>query len=114
MNTVVNILVPENRRGETPFDVRGVQCLGVLEASFRDLYRLWKNHMTVSLVAVDGGYVIRGALRQDTGIRGGIRYQEVGIVLKAEHSNLTRVFKKSDSALSACRKLGLQVVSVEL
>lgn len=104
MNTVVNLLVPESRRGETPVDVRGVQCLGVLEASFRDLYRIWKNYMSVCLVAVEGGYVIRGVLGK----------QELGIVLKAEHSNLTRVFKKSDSALSACRKMGFQVVAVEL
>lgn len=60
--------------------------------------------MSVVLVAVEGGYVIRAVLGQ----------QNTGVFVMAEHSQQMRVFKKADSAIAVCRKLGLPVVSVEL
>jgi len=60
--------------------------------------------MSVVLVAVDGGYVIRAVLGN----------QKSGVFVMAEHSKQMRVFKKADSAIAVCRRLGLPVVSVEL
>lgn len=60
--------------------------------------------MSVVLVAVDGGFVIRAVLGN----------QKSGVFVMAEHSQQMRVFKRADSALSVCRKIGLSVVGVEL
>lgn len=61
--------------------------------------------MSVELVAVEGGYVIRGFFGHS---------RESGVFIMAEHSQQMRIFKKADSALSVCRKLGLPVVAVQL
>lgn len=60
--------------------------------------------MSVSLVSVDGGYVIRALLGN----------QKTGVFVMAEHSRQMRVFKRADSALAVCKKLGLDVVQVQL
>lgn len=61
--------------------------------------------MSVDLVAVEGGYVIRASFGHS---------RESGVFIMAEHSQQMRVFKKADSALAVCRRLGLPVVSVQL
>lgn len=60
--------------------------------------------MSVFLVAVQGGYVIRAVLGN----------QKTGVFLMAEHSKQMRVFKRADSALAVCRKLGFPSVGVQL
>lgn len=60
--------------------------------------------MSVVLVSVDGGFVIRAILGN----------QKSGVFVMAEHSQQMRVFKRADSALAVCRKIGLSVVGVEL
>ena len=104
MNTPTSILAGRDRSFKDSVDVGGIPCLGVLESSIRDNYRQWRHQMSVVLVAVEGGYVIRAVLGN----------QKAGTFIMAEHSQQMRVFKKADSALSVCRKLGLPVVSVEL
>lgn len=60
--------------------------------------------MQVDLVAVEGGYVIRASFGHS---------RDSGVFIMAEHSKQMRVFKKADSALAVCRRLGLAVVSVQ-
>jgi len=91
-------------RGDSVLDIAGFQCQGVLEASLRDQVRMWGRQVSVCLVAVDGGYVIRAVLGN----------QKSGVFVMAEHSRQMRVFKRADSALAVCKRLGLPVVSVEL
>lgn len=79
-------------------------CQGVLEISLRDQYRMWGKNMSVVLVAIEGGYAIRAVLGQ----------QKVGVFLAAEHSKSMRIFKTADSALRVCRKIGMEIVAVEL
>lgn len=97
-------LVRDDHRNAV-IDVGGKPCRGVLEVSFRDSFRLWGKNMSVDLVAVDGGYVIRACFGSN---------RESGVFIMAEHSQQMRVFKKADSALAVCRRLGLPVVSVQL
>lgn len=104
MNSNFSILAGRDQRPSDAIDLRGYMCQGVLEASLRDGFRMWGRQMSVCLVAVDGGYVIRAVLGN----------QKTGVFVMAEHSKQMRVFKKADSALSVCKKLGLPVVSVEL
>lgn len=94
-------------RADSPsvvIDVGGKPCRGVLEVSLRDSFRLWGGNMQVDLVAVEGGYVIRASFGSS---------RAAGVFIMAEHSKQMRVFKKADSALSVCRRLGLSVVSVQ-
>jgi hypothetical protein len=79
-------------------------CQGVLEVSLRDQYRMWGKNMSVVLVSVDGGYAIRAVLGQ----------QNVGVFVASERAKTMRVFKTADSALRVCRKLGMEIVAVEL
>lgn len=104
MNTHFSVLAGRGVQSSLAVELNGFQCKGVLEASLRDGFRMWGRQMSVALVAVEGGYVIRAVLGS----------QKSGVFLMAEHSQQMRVFKKADSALSVCRKLGLPVVSVEL
>lgn len=104
MNPPASLLAGRDQRSSDAVEVGGIPCLGVLEASFRDQFRMWGKQMSVVLVAVDGGYVIRAVLGN----------QKSGVFVMAEHSRQMRVFKKADSAIAVCRRLGLPVVSVEL
>ncbi len=98
--------------GKNPFlgkGHEGVQlgvflCQGVLEISLRDQYRMWGKQMSVVLVSVEGGYAIRAVLGQ----------QKVGVFLASERSKSMRIFKTADSALRVCRKIGMEIVAVEL
>lgn len=104
MNTP-SVLADRDQRSSAPVLVGKVPCLGVREASLIDQVRMWGAQVSVVLVAVDGGYVIRAVLGRDS---------KSGVFVMAEHSKQMRIFKKADSALSVCKKLGLPVVSVEL
>ena len=85
--------------------VGSLPCKGVFESFIAQLFKTYGvNQMSVSLVAVEGGYVIRAVFGKRT----------EGVFVMAEHSKQMRVFKKADSALSVCKRLGLPVVSVEL
>lgn len=97
-------LVPKSDRKSDVIELRGFLCQGVLVGSLRDSYRIWRHQMSVVLVAVDGGFVIRAVLGN----------QKSGVFVMAEHSQQMRIFKRADSALAVCRKIGLAVVGVEL
>lgn len=60
--------------------------------------------MSVVIVAVEGGYVIRAVLGNE----------KTGVFVMAEHSQRMRVFKKADSAFASCRRMGLKDIRVEL
>lgn len=104
MTDKISLLVPKSDRKSAVVELRGLPCQGVLVGSLRDGFRMWRHQMSVVLVAVDGGFVIRAVLGN----------QKSGVFVMAEHSQQMRVFKRADSALSVCRKIGLSVVGVEL
>lgn len=104
MTDNISLLVAKSDRKSAVVELRGVPCQGVLVGSLRDGFRMWRHQMSVVLVAVDGGFVIRAVLGN----------QKSGVFVMAEHSQQMRVFKRADSALSVCRKIGLSVVGVEL
>lgn len=103
--TALNLLSGKKPHSTEPIEVGGILCQGVLEVSLRDQFRMWGKNMSVCLISIDDGYAIRAVLGQ---------HQKVGVFVASERSQSMRVFKTADAALRVCRKLGMQVVSVEL
>lgn len=104
MTEQISLLVPRSDQKSDFTDVGGVPCQGVMFGSLRDAFRMWRGQMSFVVVAVDGGYVIRAVLGN----------QKAGVFVMAEHSKQMRVFKKADSALAMCRRLGLSSVKIDL
>jgi hypothetical protein len=85
--------------------IGSMPCKGVFESFISQLFKTYGGHqMSVCLVAVEGGYVIRASFGK----------RDEGVFVMAEHSKQMRVFKKADSALAVCKRIGLPVVSIEL
>lgn len=99
-----NIIAGCRPKGDELVDIAGISCMGVLESFLCQQARSWRNHMSVVIVAVEGGYVIRAVLGT----------QKTGVFVMAEHSQRMRIFKKSDTALASCRRMGLKCVQVQL
>jgi hypothetical protein len=99
-----NVLIGRRPHGDEVVDIRGIPCAGVLESVLRQLARVWRKRMSVCIVAVEGGYLIRAVLDM----------QKSGVFVMAEHSQQMRIFKKADTAIAACRRMGLDLVTVEL
>lgn len=102
--TTKNLLLGRGAPKSEPVYLGKYLCQGVLEVHFRDQFRMWGKNMSVVLVSVDGGYVIRAVLSN----------QAEGVFIMSERSEQMRVFKKADTALRVCKKLGLPIVAVEL
>jgi len=60
--------------------------------------------MSVIIVEVQDGYVLTGVIGNN----------ETGVCIIAEHARSLRVFKRLDSAITVCKRLGFPVVSVQL
>ena len=60
--------------------------------------------MVVTIFAVDGGYAIRSM------VQGSV----FGVFLMAEHSKMMRIFKRLDTAVNVCKRMGLGKIVVDL
>ena len=85
-------------------ELGGVQCAAVTEAQMRATYLSYGESMVITIIAVDGGYAVRSI------VQGSV----FGTYIEAEHSKSMRVFKRLDTAINVCRRLGVGKVVVEL
>jgi hypothetical protein len=85
-------------------DLGGVQCAAVTEGQMRATYLNYGGSMVVTIVAVDGGYAVRSL------VQGSV----FGTYIEGEHSKSMRLFKRLDTAINVCRRMGLCKVVVEL
>lgn len=85
-------------------DLGGVQCAAVTEGQMRSTYLNYGGSMVVTIIAVDGGYAVRSL------VQGSV----FGTYIEGEHSKAMRVFKRLDTAINVCRRMGLCKVVVEL
>ena len=85
-------------------DLGGVQCVGVTEGQIRATYLAYGSSMVITIISVDGGYAVRSV------VQGSV----FGTYIEAEHAKCMRVFKRLDTAINVCRRMGIGKVVVEL